>query len=98
MTVVRRIKSAYFKAVLEQESAWFDQVNYTELASRISAECNHIEVGIGQKYGQLLQALAMSLSGLLLAFIKGWSLALPMLLLCPIIFIGLSTLIKGATA
>lgn len=43
LKVVKRIKSAYFKAVLEQESAWFDQVSYTEIASRISAECTAIE-------------------------------------------------------
>ncbi len=39
----------------------------------------------------------MAFSGMILAFAKGWSLALPMLLLCPIVIIGLMQLIKGAT-
>ena len=51
LLVVRRIRKAYLDAVLNQESAWFDMTNYTELATRMSAECKTIEVGIGQKYG-----------------------------------------------
>jgi len=39
----------------------------------------------------------MAVSGMLLAFFKGWSLALPMLFLCPIVVMGLKMLIKGAT-
>ena len=51
LLVVRRIKKAYLDAVLKQESAWFDMSNYTELSTRMAAECKSIEVGIGQKYG-----------------------------------------------
>jgi hypothetical protein len=51
LLVVRRIKKAYLDAVLRQESAWFDMSNYTELSTRMAAECKTIEVGIGQKYG-----------------------------------------------
>ena len=39
----------------------------------------------------------MSISGLALAFIKGWSLALPMLILVPILFCGLTVFIKNIT-
>ena len=39
----------------------------------------------------------MGFSGLALGFVKGWSLAFPMLFLCPIIFFGISCLIKGMT-
>ena len=73
-------------------------MNYTEIASRIAAECSAIEKGVGQKFGQLLHGFAMCVSGMVLAFAKGWSLALPMLLLCPMIVCGLSYLIKVATA
>ena len=31
----RRIKTAYMAAILKQDSAWYDTVNYTELASRV---------------------------------------------------------------
>ena len=95
--IVRRIKKAYLESILKQESSWFDLINHTELASRVSEECSTIEKGIGQKYGQLLHSYCMVFAGLVLAFVKGWSLALPMLLLCPLLFFGISCLIKGAT-
>lgn len=46
----------------------------------------------------ILQSAAMSFSGLFLAFAKGWSLALPMLLLVPILCCGLMVFIKNITA
>lgn len=51
LLVVRRIQKAYLNSVLQQESAWFDMSNYTELSTRMASECKSIEVGIGQKYG-----------------------------------------------
>lgn len=71
--------------------------NYNELATKISANCLSIEQGVGHKFGALVQALAMAISGLALAFYKGWSLALPMLILVPIIVCGLSCFIKQIT-
>ena len=52
--IARRIKTAYLQAILRQDSMWFDQCNYTELSSRVIAECKAIENGIGHKYGMLL--------------------------------------------
>ena len=40
----------------------------------------------------------MGTSGLCLGFVKGWSLALPMLVLCPILFFGIMAVIKGMTS
>lgn len=34
--IVRRIKKAYLESILKQESSWFDLINHTELASRVS--------------------------------------------------------------
>lgn len=70
--------------------------NYTGLAAEVSQHTSTIEIGIGQKYGQVIHAYAMTLSGIILAFIKGWSLTLPILMIGPIMIIGLSCLIKGA--
>ena len=39
----------------------------------------------------------MLFSGMILAFIKGWSLTLPMLLIGPIMLLGLACLISGVT-
>lgn len=39
VNVSLRIKEKYLRAILNQEPAWFDQVNYTELSARIAREC-----------------------------------------------------------
>ena len=33
--ITTRIKKLYLEAILRQESAWFDMINYTELPARI---------------------------------------------------------------
>ena len=45
----------------------------------------------------IFQSGAMCISGLVLAFLKGWSLALPMLILIPIVFCGMTVFIKNIT-
>jgi len=41
-SIAARLKSKYLAAVLAQDSAWYDQVNYLELASRVGKECDAI--------------------------------------------------------
>ena len=53
---------------------------------------------MGQKTGLVIQGLCMCLSGFCLGFFKGWSLALVMLVLCPIIIIGVMIVIKASIA
>ena len=36
--ITARIKREYMAAILRQESAWFDLVNYTELPARLAKE------------------------------------------------------------
>ena len=38
--ITNRIRNAYLRAVLSQESAWFDDNEYTALATRINSECS----------------------------------------------------------
>ena len=37
-----KIRVAYFKSVLEKDAAWFDENNPSEMASKISKECQTI--------------------------------------------------------
>lgn len=39
-SIAAKLKTRYLKAVLAQESAWYDQTNYLELASRLTKECD----------------------------------------------------------
>ncbi len=88
-SIAARMKTKYLKAVLDQESAWYDQKNYMELASRLAKDVDSIQTGISQKAGQVLYSFMMCFSGLAVGFIKGWSLALAMLAIGPIMMIGM---------
>ncbi len=88
--VAGRIRVEYLRAILRQESAWFDLTNYTELSARLSKETLSIQKAMGEKYSQIIFSVCMSLSGLSLGMIKGWSLALAMLGIAPIMLIGIS--------
>ena len=39
-SITAKLKTRYLQAVLAQESAWYDQTNYLELASRLTKECD----------------------------------------------------------
>lgn len=56
------------------------------LASQIDAF--HSQAGIGEKLGQAFNSIAMAISGLVLAFIYGWSMTLVLLSLIPVIFLA----------
>lgn len=60
-----------------------------ELASRLQKDVDSIQTGISQKAGQVIYALCMCVSGLTVAFYKGWSLAFAMLAVGPIMLIGM---------
>ena len=88
-TVSAKIKTKYLKAILNQESAWYDQNNYLEMSSRIGKETDAIADGIGRKYGVVLYSYSMCLSGFATGMYKGWSLSLAMLGIAPIMLIGM---------
>lgn len=73
---------------MHQECAWFDIVSYTELSSKISKESQAIELALGDKAGQITFAIAMSISGFVVGFMKGWSLALAILAIAPVLFLS----------
>ena len=86
--VAARLKMKYLEAVLNQESAWFDNSSFFS-ASRIDKDVDLIKQAIGQKYGQILYAVFMCLSGFFVAFYKGWTLAFAMFGIAPIMLTGM---------
>jgi ATP-binding cassette subfamily B (MDR/TAP) protein 1 len=53
----RRIKVAYLRAIFRQDASWFDNTNYTELASNLSKQSHSIQRGVGEKIGVLIMSL-----------------------------------------
>ena len=87
--IASKIKTAYLKAVLNQESAWYDQTSYLEMSSRIAKETDAIKDGVGRKYGIVLYSYCMCLAGFASGLYKGWSLSLAMLGMFPLMMIGM---------
>ncbi|KAH0704992.1 hypothetical protein KY290_012025 [Solanum tuberosum] len=72
-----RIRCLYLKTVLRQDIGFFDQeTNTGVIIERLSSDTLTIQDAIGEKVGKFIQILATFLGGLVIAFIKGWRLAL----------------------
>ncbi|KAJ1984334.1 hypothetical protein H4R34_000709 [Dimargaris verticillata] len=80
----RRMRELYYEAILRQEISWFDTVATGDLTARISGDVNIVQEGMGSKLGRLIQDLVTFLTGFIIAFIKGWKLALVLLAAFPL--------------
>lgn len=80
---MHHLKHNYFSIILSQEQSWFDNSNAFEYATKIQAQLEQIEGGLGEKFGQLLELIVKSLGGLIIGFWSSWSLTLITLVLSP---------------
>ena len=78
------LKKRYFTTILSQEQGWFDQNNPFEFATKVQAQLEQVEQGIGDKVGLVLTTLAQCIIGFILAFISSWKLTLVMLCVAPV--------------
>lgn len=76
----------YYKSILRQPVGWYDSFNSAELNP--SSKIEDIQTAIGEKMGVLLQMMSMFVLGMVLGFLKGWQLALALVLLFPLIGLG----------
>lgn len=72
----KAFKESYFKAIVRQEMAWFDQSNVGSLASRMEANVASIRSGVGLKLAMLIQLSTAVIGALVVGFIKSWKLTL----------------------
>ncbi|KAM3337483.1 hypothetical protein P3S68_031808 [Capsicum galapagoense] len=72
-----RIRYLYLKTVLRQDIGFFDQETSTGIIiESLSNDTLTIQDAIGEKVGKFIQVSATFVVGLIIAFIKGWRLAL----------------------
>ncbi|XP_052741210.1 multidrug resistance protein homolog 49-like isoform X2 [Bicyclus anynana] len=83
---VYRIRQAYLKAVLYQDIEYFDTHQIGDFATKMSDHVVKLEDGIGEKLEKFIFYQAAFLSCVIMAFIKGWKLALLCLVLFPVSF------------
>uniref|UniRef100_A0A7N0UB72 Uncharacterized protein n=1 Tax=Kalanchoe fedtschenkoi TaxID=63787 RepID=A0A7N0UB72_KALFE len=81
-----RIRSLYLKTILRQEISFFDkEISSGEVVERMSGDTFLIQDAIGEKVGKFLQLAATFCGGFIVAFTKGWLLALILLSSVPLI-------------
>ncbi|XP_050236016.1 ABC transporter B family member 11-like [Mercurialis annua] len=84
-----RIRNYYLKTILRQDIAFFDkETNAGEVVGRMSGDTVLIQDAMGEKVGKFLQLVATFLGGFIIAFLKGWMLALVMLSVIPLLVIA----------
>jgi ABC-type multidrug transport system fused ATPase/permease subunit len=74
-----------FYLILRQEQEWFDENNAFEFATKVQAQLEQIEMGVGDRFGQVILMSSELISGLVVGFISSWKLTL--MLLCCLPFI-----------
>ncbi|KAI8094285.1 putative ABC transporter protein [Thamnidium elegans] len=82
---VRRIRSMYVHAILRQEMGWFDKAEEGSLTTRLATDTQLIQDGISEKFGLLVMCLGQFITGFVVAFVKGWRLAVVMLATLPLL-------------
>ncbi|MCQ2817147.1 MAG: ATP-binding cassette domain-containing protein [archaeon] len=80
---VYHLKEKYFTVILKQEQGYFDVNNPYEFSTKVQAQVEQIEFGLGEKIGQTLEMIAQFVSGLIISFITSWEITLILLTLSP---------------
>ena len=82
------LKKNYFRIILNQEQAWFDENNAFEFATKVQAQLEQIELGLGDRLGQFIMMVVELISGFVVAFIASWKLTLILITCFPFIIAG----------
>ena len=76
LRMVFHLKENYFSTILKQEQGWFDENNAYEFATKVQAQIEQVDMGVGDKLGLIIQSVAQLIAGLIIAFITSWKLTL----------------------
>ncbi|CRG91977.1 ATP-binding cassette, subfamily B (MDR/TAP), member 1 [Talaromyces islandicus] len=75
-SVTQKIRVQYFKAILQQNIAFFDVLGTGEITTRITGDMLLIQDGISEKLSLVLAGVASFVTAFIIAYVKYWKLAL----------------------
>jgi ATP-binding cassette subfamily B (MDR/TAP) protein 1 len=84
----KKIRDRYFRALLKQEIAYFDQNTSGTVSSTLNADITLIQDGISEKIANLINQISSAVVSLGVAFYFGWKMTLVLLAVTPLL--GLS--------
>jgi ATP-binding cassette subfamily B (MDR/TAP) protein 1 len=80
---LHNLKQKYFSVILKQEQSWFDQNNAYEFSTKVQAQIEQIELGVGAKFGLILELISQIIAGLVISFTTSWKLTLVLICVVP---------------
>lgn len=83
-----RIRGTFLKSALNQDISWYDFHQSGEFASRMNEDLTKLEEGLGEKVVMFVHFMVAFLGSIILAFVKGWELALVCLSSLPVTMIS----------
>ncbi|KAL9232234.1 hypothetical protein vseg_007365 [Gypsophila vaccaria] len=84
-----RIRGLYLRTILRQDVAFFDTETSTgEIIGRMSGDTVLIQDAMGEKVAKFIQLISTVTGGFVIAFIRGWLLAIVLLACVPAIVIS----------
>ena len=92
---MHNLKEKYFSRILMQEQSWFDENNVYEFSTKVQVQLEQIELGVGEKFGTLLESIATLIAGLIISFFASWKLTLIVLCVAPFLALSLIYMVKS---
>ena len=81
---INKLKKNYFSAIMMQEQSYFDNINSFELVTKVQNQLEQIELGLGDKFGFIIQKIFNVFTGITISFIICWKLSLIILTVAPL--------------
>ena len=81
---IKNMREAYFKSLLSQNIAYFDEVNQGEMATSVIESTLIIQEGLGEKLALGIQSLFAFIFGFAVALYYAWQLTLLLLAIIPV--------------
>ncbi|CAF1177634.1 unnamed protein product, partial [Rotaria sordida] len=88
--LTKRLRSKAFRAILRQESAYFDQAQHSTgaLCTRLATEASAVQGASDVHFGIIFQSLLSMISGIFLGFAFSWQLTLLIMAFLPFLLLG----------
>jgi len=95
-STTRRIRERYFRAVIHQDLSFYDDVTAGEVATRIELNAHLVQQGISEKLALIASYCSSFVTGLAIAYVKSWRLALVLSAIIPcILLVGAFITVAG---
>ena len=81
---IYKLKENYFSLIMSQEQAYFDNSNSFEIVTKVQTQLEQIELGLGDKFGYIIQMCFTVITGITISFIISLRLSLIVLTVSPL--------------